>query len=289
VTVSQRYDGEPYDVLVALHATRSHDAVRAFRKRSPDAPIVLALTGTDLYRDFRTSPRARRSVAMATRLVVLQPKAIDELDERARAKARVILQSVSAPAMVSPAGESRAATTFDVCVVGHLRHVKDPFRAAMAARLLPDTSRVRIVHIGSAMTESMGRRAREEMKRNPRYEWLGERSPAVVWRTLRSSAVAVLSSRAEGGANAIGEAVVAGTPVVASRVPGNIGLLGDAYPAYFTVGDTAGLAELLSRAECDRAWLAGLGERCASLAPCFDPAREAAAWADLLDEIDART
>jgi len=287
VTVAQSYDDEAYDVLVVLHARRNHAAVRGFRKRFPEASVVVALTGTDLYRDMPRSASARASVEMATRLVVLQPKALDELDERAREKARVILQSVSPPRGVRAAeGLGRKqATMFNVCVVGHLRHVKDPLRAAMAARLLPNDSRVRVLHIGSAMTEAMHRRAQAEMERNPRYVWLGERPPAEVWRTLASSRVSVLSSRMEGGANAVGESIVAGTPVIASRIAGNVGLLGETYPAYFDVGDTAALAELLDRAERDWDYLDDLHARCAAIALRFYPSREAAAWADLLGEI----
>lgn len=288
VTVAETYGNEPFDLLVALHARRSHAAVRSFRVEYPASPIVVALTGTDLYRDMKTSASARASVAMATRLVVLQPRACDELDEQSRLKTRVILQSVSPPRPVrasqSPPG-SRSTPTFDVCVVGHLRQVKDPFRAAMAARRLPDASRVRIVHVGSAMTEGMGRRARAEMERNPRYTWLGERTQTEVWKTLASSRVSVISSRMEGGANAIGEAIVAGAPVIASRIAGNIGLLGEEYPAYFAVGDTAALAGLLDRVEHDGAYLDDLRARCAELAPRFDPAREAAEWEELLGEI----
>lgn len=180
VTIAEGDTGGRFDLLVALHARRSHAAVRAFRERSPDAPVVVALTGTDLYRDLPRSASARRSIEIATRCVVLQPNALDELDERARAKTRVILQSVSPPTSGVAASERRERETFDVCVVGHFRHVKDPFRAAMAARLLPSASRVRVMHIGGAMTEAMERRARREAERNPRYVWLGERSPSEV-------------------------------------------------------------------------------------------------------------
>lgn len=286
VTVAETYDGEDYDLLVALHARRSHTAVRAFRKRFPDAAVVVALTGTDLYRDMKTSAAARRSVAMATRLVLLQPRALDELDDAAHGKARVILQSVSPPRPIAAATVPYASSTFDVCVVGHLRYVKDPFRTAMAARMLPETSLVRVIHVGSAMTEAMGRLARAEMERNPRYVWRGERSPAEVWRSLATSRVLVLSSRMEGGANAIGESIVASTPVIASKIPGSVGLLGESYPGYFPVGDTGALAELLDRAERDPAYLAELGGRCAALVPKFEPAREAAAWQALIGEIE---
>jgi putative glycosyltransferase (TIGR04348 family) len=289
VTVAQGYDGERYDLLVALHARRSHAAARGFRRRYPEAPIVVALTGTDLYGDLRTSTSARASLEMATHLVVLQPKACDELDARLRRKTRVIYQSVTAPSALSSGRSTPTDGThaFDVCVIGHLRHVKDPFRAALAARLLPATSRVRIVHVGGAMTEAIGRRAVGEAARNPRYVWLGERPWPQVWRILTSSRVSVISSRMEGGANTLGEAAVAATPILASRIAGNVGLLGENYPGYFPVGDTEALAHLLDLAERDRSFLADLERRCRALVPLFDPARERAAWRDLLREIDS--
>ena len=45
-------------------------------------PLVVALTGTDLYGDIHTSPEAQTSLDLATRLVVLQPMGIRELPER---------------------------------------------------------------------------------------------------------------------------------------------------------------------------------------------------------------
>src|SRR5438270_9091003 len=64
-TIGQEYEGAPCDLLVALHARRSYPAVAAFRRLHPHQPLVVALTGTDLYRDLRTSRRARRSLELA--------------------------------------------------------------------------------------------------------------------------------------------------------------------------------------------------------------------------------
>src|SRR5262249_11619335 len=166
------YEGESYEMLVALHAARSHGAIRRFHCEHPDRPLIVALTGTDLYRDLSRSKPAQESLELASRLIVLQPKAFDELPERLHAKTRVIYQSVEPfPAIRNPRVPIR---NFQVCVIGHLREVKDPFRAAMAARLLPAESRVRIIHVGSAMNERMAERARREMQVNPRYKWIGE-------------------------------------------------------------------------------------------------------------------
>jgi glycosyltransferase involved in cell wall biosynthesis len=303
VTTTQRYRGERFDMLIALHARRSHDSVSRFRCASPDAPIVVALTGTDLYRDLQRNRDARKSLELASRIVVLQPKALEDIPSGERSKARVIYQSAKPSRQhrnetkmlrdnpgLSPAG-SRAVRrqssnrVFDACVIGHLRPVKDPFRAAMAARLLPGSSRIQILQVGGAMTAAMARRACEEMQRNSRYSWMGEQTPGCVRRILSRCRVCVLSSKMEGGANVLSEAMVAGVPVLASHIPGSVGILGEGYPGYFKVGDTRGLARLLTRAETDAKFLAGLRRHCRKLAPLFAPQRELRAWSTLLAEL----
>jgi putative glycosyltransferase (TIGR04348 family) len=298
VSVSQTYDDKPYDLLVALHARKSHPSIISFRRQNPVASVIVALTGTDLYRDLRTNHLAQKSLDMATRIVVLQPKAIEELQPDFRDKTRVIYQSVenghpragairrSAMARArKPDASGRSNGTFDVCVIGHLRAVKDPFRTAMAARSLPDSSKIRVLQVGGAMTEAMARRARKEMTANKRYRWLGEQSQSGVRSILAKSRLCVLSSRLEGGANVLSEAMVASVPILASRIDGNVGILGADYPGYFDVGDTTQLARLLTRAETSPAYLTELKVRSKSLALFADPAREEQAWSDLISEL----
>jgi hypothetical protein len=223
VSILQNYDEKQYDMLIALHARKSHRAVINYRRRNPDGPIVVALTGTDVYRDIRISHSARKSLDIATRIVVLQPKAIEELRPRWRNKTRVIYQSVDsrpnigtgrlakARASKSEASE-RSNGAFDVCVIGHLRAVKDPFRTAMAARSVSDSSKIRVLQVGGAMTAAMANRASKEMCINKRYRWLGEQPRSRVRRILGKSHLCVLSSRLEGGANVVSEALVAPFP-----------------------------------------------------------------------------
>lgn len=172
VSLAQTYEGERFDLLVALHAKKSHDAIKRFHRERPGQPLIVALTGTDLYRDLERSKRAQESLELATRIVVLQPKAFDDLPAHLHGKTRAIYQSVRPfphrPNLQSPISK------FQVCVIGHLRDVKDPFRAAMAARLLPASSRIQVVHAGGAMNDRMAERARREMQINPRYRWIGE-------------------------------------------------------------------------------------------------------------------
>ena len=297
VSILQTYDGKPYDLLVALHARRSHPSIINFQCQHAKAPVIVALTGTDLYRDLRTNRLARKSLRVASRIIALQPKAIEELQPDLRDKTRVIYQSVESN-WAKPDPNRREATTdrkstlrqtskssFDICVIGHLRAVKDPFRAAMAARLLPPSSRIRVLQVGGAMTPAMAARARKEMQTNERYEWLGEQSQSRVRRILKTSQLCVLSSRMEGGANVLSEAIVAAVPILASRIDGNVGILGVDYQGYFGVGDTKHLAQLLTCAETSPEFLETLKVWEKDLAYLFDPAREQKAWADLVTEL----
>jgi putative glycosyltransferase (TIGR04348 family) len=280
VSMQTGCEGAAADLLIALHAKRSAPAVLDFQARYPGSPVIVALTGTDLYRDIHRSRAAQRALEIAWRLVALQPLACEEIPPPLREKVRILYQSAAKTRGVP----ARPHLLFQVCVVGHLRDIKDPFRAAMAARRLPAASRIRVVHAGAAMTDRMARRAETEQQRNPRYRWLGEIPRGRVRRLIASSHVLVLSSRLEGGANVISEAAVDGTPVLASRVPGSIGLLGADYPGFYPFGDTGALRDLLLRAEASSAFYENLRSRCARLSPLFLPARERAGWRSLLKE-----
>jgi putative glycosyltransferase (TIGR04348 family) len=269
-------------MMIALHAWRSADSIRRFREIHPDRPLVVALTGTDIneYLDSDPAPTLR-SLADADRLVVLQSLARRRVPAKFRRKVRLIHQSVPAQRRTT----ARSARHLDVLVIGHLREVKDPLRAAEAARLLPATSRIRIVHLGAAETSRWAALAQAEMKSNARYVWRGERTRAEVRRRLACARAVVLSSLHEGGANVISEAVAAGAPVLASRIDGSVGLLGHGYPGYFPVRDTAALARLLHRIESEPEFLLRLRRAIARRAPLFRPTREKAAWKKLIDEL----
>jgi dimethylhistidine N-methyltransferase len=278
VLLRASWNGEDVDVLVALHALRSRSSMEAFAAAHPHRPIVLAMTGTDLYAG--SLDEARRSFALATRVVVLQPLGVDALPAEVQPRARAIVQSASAAPAVAADPD-----TFDVCVLAHLREVKDPLSAARAVRLVRDRSRLRVLHAGAALSPSDEQAARAEERANPRYRWLGDLRRQDSLRLLRRCRALVLTSRLEGGANVVSEAIAAGVPVLSTRIPGSIGVLGEDYPGYFAVGDTAALAELLQRCERDASFMTELTARCAALAPLVYPVRERRAWRRLLAEL----
>lgn len=284
VAVREEYRGENCELLIALHARRSAAAVQAFHRVHPERPIVIALTGTDLYEDIHTDASARQAMEIASRLVVLQPLGIAELPTHLQERTRVIYQSAEAPAVAQGAATHRREE-FEVCVLGHLRPVKDPFRTALAARLLPPSSHLLVLHVGAALTPEMANQARTEAAVNPRYRWLGDLPRGKALRLLARSRLLVLTSKMEGGANAISEAIAAGVPVLASDIPGTVGLLGTGYPGYFPVGATRGLADLLHLAETDAGFYKNLKSWCQRLRPLFRPARERQSWRRLLQEM----
>jgi putative glycosyltransferase (TIGR04348 family) len=269
------------DLLVALHARRSHDAIADFRAKYPGRPVVLALTGTDLYGDIRDNEQAQHSLTLADRFIVLQPHGLNELRPGQRARTHVIYQSCPKP----DAPPMPAPDVFQVCLVAHLRPVKDPLRAAEAVRLLSANTPVRVLHLGGVLDPELEQRAKDESAANPRYRWVGELTREKTLRAIAGSKLLVLTSLMEGGANSVTEAIACGTPVVSSKVGGSIGLLGEDYPGFFPVGDTTALARMLERASSDMAFYAQLESRCVALAPLVDPARERESWRALLDQL----
>jgi len=277
VRIDRAWTGEPCDLLVALHARKSHASVVRHALEQPQAPRVVALTGTDVYGDLEHDALAQESLALATRVVVLQPRAIDRLAEHLRARTRVIRQAASAVQAPHLPG-------FTACALAHLRDVKDPLLAARAAALL--TSRCRIVHIGSAPDDSWRARAHDaERASGGRWSWLGPKPRCEALRVLAGSDVLVLASRSEGGANVVTEAIAAGVPVISTRIDGSLGILGDDYPGYFEVGDAGGLAAQLDRCADDAAFLDELRARIAALRPLVDPAHERESWREMIREL----
>jgi len=280
VAIRVSWDGTAADAMIALHARRSYDSLMRFRQACPQRPLVLALTGTDLYRDIRFDASARESMHVADRMIVLQDMGLNALSPMLRRKTRVIYQSVRSVRRPPP-----LKSCFEVAVSGHLREEKDPFRAAAALQHLPVASRIRVVHMGGAMNEDMAREARQWMARQPAYRWLGELEHGQALRRLARSRLMVISSRMEGGANVVSEALAAGVPVIASRISGNIGMLGGHYAGYYPVADEKGLARLLWRAESDPAFYRRLKRQCAARRYLVSPQLEMGNLKKLLAEL----
>ena len=238
VSVSTQDTSSGADAMLALHARRSHPSIKGFPR---EKPLVLALTGTDVYRDIHRSAEARESLEHAHRLIVLQARAAAELPARLRRKVRIVVQSSATALRHGP-----VKAKFRVCVIGHLREEKDPLRTLASLEFLAKEIPLEVVQLGAPLDPALVPRTKD-----PRYRWLGSVPHSRALRWLASSHAMVISSRMEGGANVVCEALRIGVPVLASRISGNVGLLGAGYRGYYPVGDERALAQLLVRAATD--------------------------------------
>ena len=255
-----------HDAMIALHAWRSAASIDYFKQQFPQKPLVVALTGTDLYKFINSHPKPTlRSIKQADALITLHDLAYLVLPKSAQKKVHVVHQS----AEFIKRKTNKNKRNFDVCVIGHLREEKDPLRAAYAVRKLPDDSHIRVIHFGKAHTPVWAERAKKEMQNNFRYTWHGEVPHWKINQLYANANLMVLSSKMEGGANVVSEACAAGLPIVASDIDGSIGLLGKTYPGYYPYGNTKSLRELLIKTEKDRIFLTKLTKACQAKAKLF--------------------
>ena len=272
------------DLLLAMHAVRCAGVIGAYRATFPRGKVLLALTGTDIYPE--PSATALASMRAADGLIVLQGRAMEKVPPDCRGRASVVIQSAT-PRVPVRTTARRADDPFDVCVVGHFRDVKDPLLTACASRLVPPASRLRVRQAGGILEASYAALVAREQRENPRYEWLGELSVDEVAGLMAGSDLMALTSRHEGGARVVGEAIVHGTPVLSTRIDGVVGLLGDDYPGFFPAGDAAALAGLLWRSESDPEFMAELRRSALERRARFAPEAEDRALAAAVRKIFA--
>lgn len=249
------------DLLLALHARKSAGFIAAFRKKFPVRPIVVVLTGTDVYGPLSRSHAALGALAAADAIVTLQPLAIRRIPRALRKKAVAVIQSArDLKVDRSPARSTR------LCVIGHLRREKDPLRAAFALRYLKEPD-IEVIQAGATLDPRYAARVARIEAREPRYRYVGELSQMRALRLLASSDALVLSSRSEGGANVASEAIANRVPVLASRIDGNVGVFGSNYSGYYRFGSSKALAALIARFAEDRSFARMLRRQIERLEP----------------------
>jgi putative glycosyltransferase (TIGR04348 family) len=280
VSLMSQWQAEPADLMIALHARRSAVSIERWKARSGPSPLLVVLTGTDLYRDIAHDAHARQSLALADHLVVLNDLGAQRLSEAYRAKTSVVLQSCTAR-KPWPAPDR----TLRVLMVGHLRDEKSPQTYFDAVLELAHRRDLRFDHIGAALEPALGQQAQALMRQCPQYRWLGARPHEEVRRRIQRAGLLVHPSRMEGGAHVLIEAARSGTAVLASGIDGNVGLLGEAYEGYFPVGNATALAHLIASAQDVPGMLSGLREQVLRQAPRFDPQREQASLLALVSAL----
>jgi len=284
-TIAAQWAGEPYGLMLALHARRSAASIEAWdRARAATAdtrrPLIVVLTGTDLYRDIASDVRAQRSLQAADALVVLQDRGPESLPPDVRDKAVVIYQSGARRRTLSKTRNHLRAV-----MVGHLRDEKCPQTLFDAVRILRERADIRIDHVGGALAPGLARLASLTARSSRHYRWLGALPHPDTLRRIQRAHVLINASSMEGGAHTVLEAVRSGTPVLASRIPGNVGMLGVDYEGYFPCQDAAALARLLECCRDEPGRLATLRRQCRLRASLFEPRREQRALRELVTRL----
>ncbi|MFM8865003.1 MAG: selenoneine biosynthesis selenosugar synthase SenB [Limnohabitans sp.] len=268
------------EVLLALHARKSAPAIAAWHARHGARGLGVVLTGTDLYPDITRDALAMRSLQQAAGLVVLQVQALQALPAACRDKARVIFQSCEQRQTLH-----KTARHLRVVMVGHLRDEKNPQMLWRAVRAIAPGAGILVDHIGDALAPALAGQAQATAAACPHYRWLRGLSHAATLQRIQRAHLLVHTSRSEGGAIVISEALRCGTPVLATRIPGNAGLLGEDYAGLVEPDDDGALAARLQQCRQEQA-MGGAGllqhwqAQCAARAGLFEPARERAALQD---------
>jgi putative glycosyltransferase (TIGR04348 family) len=289
VFLEAEWSGRPCDLAVVLHARKSRASLVRLDECVPRPHLIVALAGTEWSAEDGSplEPPAiapvLASLARADRIVALQECMGASLPAELQRKLRVIHQSLPRPSCVP----ERSAEGFEVVLLANLRAVKNPMLAARAARALRAHSRSHVLHAGAALDEELGREAARESAENPRYTWLGPLPRARALALLARARIALSTSRSEGGANAVSEALALDVPILATRIPGNVGILGADHPGLYEADDAGALAGLIERAEQEPAFLELLASAGRSRAWIAERPRERAAWQSLLAEIGA--
>jgi glycosyltransferase involved in cell wall biosynthesis len=277
---SHGYDGDPADVLIALHAVKGAPAVFDFREKAPQGKVIVLLTGTDIYQGLpEGSEIGHDALRSADRIVVPQEAAILRLPEEVRDKTVVIRSSLDPIAI--KAGPLKSP--FVISVVGHPRPVKRSFLTIETVARHPEWRDLEVWQIGQALDEESRKTAAAWARNDHRYRWFGGLPRQESLARCAESSLMINSSILEGGAHAVLEAMTMGVPVLASRIEGNVGLLGDDYPGYFEEGklDEALQAIVDKRVDLED-WVSLASERMDR----FSRESESTSWLDLLAELN---
>ena len=264
--------------MIALHATKTLAASKRFKVHSPKGKLIIYLTGTDLYKEqANNNPEFHEALVLADILVVGQRASLASIPAEFLEKSHFVPASVLLPPLknVSPPPSPSLALT------GHLRPVKNPFLMNLALKELTEL-KLDAFTLGAALDPNMLNDVEEWQQADSRFHWLDDvpYTEALSW--IEQVDFTLNTSHNEGGSNAVAESIVLGTPVLASKIEGNVGMLGDDYLGYFEPNSASSLARLIRRATTDRSFHQKLLQQITSIQENFLPEKETAGWLKLL-------
>ena len=266
--------------LIALNARKSAGEIFDFHQRWPDRKIIALLTGTDVNHPEmeQSGSDTLRALAQSDAIVSLHDGFSHRIPADLLKKTKVIYPSVQ----FSDAAEHCPFEPWKVVIAGNFRDEKNPnLMIEAVAKLATSEIHFHAYGAGSEYQDKLEQAA----ETYPKFHFHGVQERDVVLAAMQSARVLLNTSTEEGGANAICEAVMIGLPVIASRIDGNLGMLGDGYGGFFTSEETDGLAGILTRAESDAGFYNSLKQQVSTRAELFSYDREMAEWTKLVRQI----
>jgi len=259
----------------------SFNRVQSPTKEGTVPKIAVVMTGSDLFPfDGLLKPETLQSINFADAVIITHGEARERIHHP---MVRVIRKSIALPEEFLSQGKPRNAESPAVngIMVAHLREQKNPFLFLRAVPHLK--SPIHIDHFGHANSAEFQENA--EKYHSHAYHWKGEVARTELLRALQKADFLLNTSYIEGSSNAVCESIALGTPVIASAIPGNIGVLGADYPGLFGVDDTKGLAEMLDRFANSKGFRLELVTCCSQLAGGLAESRESQDWAELIEDL----
>lgn len=276
---SHGYDGKPADILISLHAVKGAPAVFDFQSQVPKGKVIVVLTGTDIYQGLpEGSKLGQDALVAADWIVVPQEAATWRLPKEVRKKTEVIRSSLDPIRIKATPSQS----PFIISVVGHPRPVKRPFLTIETVARHPEWSDLEVWQLGQALDGESRKTAEAWVQKDERYRWFGGLPREESLAKCAESSLTINSSILEGGANAVLEAMTMGVPVLASRIEGNVGMLGNDYPGYFEKGE---LNEALQTIIGNRMMLEDWVRMASKRLPLFSRESETTSWLELLAKL----
>ncbi|PQJ28226.1 glycosyltransferase [Rubritalea profundi] len=268
----------PADAMIALHATKTLAASKRFKVNSPNRKLIIYLTGTDIYREqTNNNPEFKEALILADALVVSQRASLASIPSEFQDKSHFVPASVLLP----PLKKVSSPPSPSLALIGHLRSVKNPFLMNKALKEL-DGLKLDVFTLGAALEPNMLHEVHNWQQADSRFHWLNDvpYTKALSW--IQQVDFTLNTSHSEGGSNAVAESIVLGTPVLASKIEGNVGMLGDDYLGYFEPNNASSLARLIHLAVTDYSFHQNLLQQITDLQQNFLPEKETAGWLKLL-------
>jgi len=281
------------DLLLANWAPSG--AVGGVAARAAGVPLVTVLRGEDVTALARSRWRRAAVAAALARSdrIVCVSEAIRDAVIRAfpRHRDRIVFIPNGVAAADPPHRPRRRGAPLTAITVGSLVPRKRLDTVLHAVASLPREDAVQVLVVGDGPQRSELERLASSLGLVRRVRFTGMVAPEEVPRRLATADVFVLASESEGRPNALLEAMAAGLPVVATRIPGVRELVDHGVTGFlFDVGDAAGLAAALGRLRDDPGLRARLGaagrRRIAELGLTWE--RTGLAYARLFTEVLAR-